>query len=175
VLYGREELLDSMEPYKGGGEMISAVWLDQAKWNELPYKFEAGTPNIAGAVGLGAAVDYLETVGMEAVEEHERQLSTYALERLNAVPGVRLYGPDSGRGGVFSFNLGEIHAHDVAQFVDSRGVAVRAGHHCAHPLMRKLGVPSTVRASLYLYNSREDIDRLCAALADCGEFFGDGV
>ena len=171
ALYGKQEILDAMGPYMGGGEMISSVWLDRAKWNEIPYKFEAGTPNIAGAVGMGSAIDYLLSVGIDAIEEHERELTVYALEKLKEIEGLFLYGPEKGRGGVFSFNLPDIHAHDVAQFLDSRGVAIRAGHHCAHPAMRKLGVTSTARASIYLYNTLSDIDALCEALCSCKEFF----
>jgi cysteine desulfurase / selenocysteine lyase len=175
ILYGKEELLQKLEPFMGGGEMITAVWLDRAQWNELPYKFEAGTPNIAGAVGFGAAVDYLSAIGMEVVEKHESALTSYAVEKLKSVKDLTLYGPEDDRCGVFSFNLGEIHAHDVAQFLDNNMVAVRAGHHCAHPLMRKLGVTSTARASLYLYNEREDIDILADSLSECGDFFKHGI
>ena len=175
VLYGREEMLDGMEPFMGGGEMISSVWLDRAKWNELPYKFEAGTPNIAGAIGLGAAIDYLDGLGMDAIAASEEELTTYAINALTRIDGLSLYGPTSNRGGVLSFNLGNVHSHDVAQFLDSRGIAIRAGHHCAHPIMRKLEISSTVRASLYLYNNADDIDRLCTALVECKEFFAHGV
>ena len=175
ILYGREELLEDMEPFMGGGEMISSVWLDRAKWNELPYKFEAGTPNIAGAVGLGAAIDYLNRLGMDNVAAFEEELTGYALKALSHIGGLTLYGPRDHRGGVLSFNLGDVHPHDVAQFLDSRGIAIRAGHHCAHPIMRKLEITSTVRASLYLYNNPDDIDRLCAALVECKEFFTHGV
>jgi len=175
VLYGKEEMLQRLEPFMGGGEMISAVWFDRATWNDLPYKFEAGTPNIAGAVGLGAAVEYLEDVGMEALVKHENELVSYAIEKLRAVDDLTLYGNQKNRGAVFSFNLGDIHAHDLAQFLDSRMIAVRAGHHCAHPLTRKLGVSSTARASFYLYNEREDIDLLAEALTECGVFFKHGV
>lgn len=175
VLYGKEEHLRRLEPCMGGGEMITSVWLDRAVWNEPPYKFEAGTPNIAGAIGLGAAVEYLQGIGMDVITGHEKALTAYAMEKLEGVDGLTLYGPRLNRAGVFSFNMGEVHAHDVAQFLDSRGVAIRAGHHCAHPLARKLGVAATARASLYLYNEREDIDILTEALAECREFFKIGV
>ncbi|HUV06177.1 MAG TPA: cysteine desulfurase [Spirochaetia bacterium] len=175
VLYGKEELLDDMPPYMGGGEMISAVWLDRAEWNELPYKFEAGTPNIAGAVGFGSALKYLSGLGMENIARYEAQLTTYALERMGEVPGLRVYGSAPSRSGVISFNLGSVHAHDVAQFLDHAGIAVRAGHHCAQPLMRRLGVPATVRASFYLYNAFEEVDRLVDALKQAGEFFNRGL
>jgi len=175
VLYGKIEYLRSLEPVMGGGEMITSVWLDRAEWNEPPYKFEAGTPHIAGAVGLGAAVSYLESIGMDVIEKHERELTAYALERLSSVADLELYGPREERAGVFAFNLADIHAHDVAQFLDSRGVGIRAGHHCAHPLTRKLGVPATARASLYLYNEMKDIDILVESLIQCGEFFKHGV
>jgi cysteine desulfurase / selenocysteine lyase len=171
VLYGKAEHLTKLEPAMGGGEMITAVWLDRATWNDLPYKFEPGTPNIAGAVGLGAAITYLQSIGMASIAEHDADLTNYALESLSVVKNLKLYGPRDTRGGVLSFNLGNIHAHDVAQFLDSKGVAIRAGHHCAHPLHRKLGVAATARASLYLYNSHEDVDILTEALIQCGEFF----
>ena len=175
VLYGKEELLENLEPFMGGGEMITAVWLDRAEWNELPYKFEAGTPNIAGAVGFGAAIDYLSEIGMDTIEKSEEELTSYALDKLKGVKDLTLYGPDDSRSGVFSFNLGDIHAHDVAQFLDSKMVGVRAGHHCAHPIMRKLGITSTARASLYLYNDTDDIDILAESLIQCGEFFSHGL
>ncbi|HMC08949.1 MAG TPA: aminotransferase class V-fold PLP-dependent enzyme, partial [Actinomycetota bacterium] len=140
----------------------------------IPYKFEAGTPPFSDAVGLGAAIDYLSSIGMKAIREHEVELTAYAMERLGAVPGIRIYGPTDpeAKGGVVSFNLGEVHAHDVGTILDTRGVAVRAGHHCAKPLMRKLGVAATVRASFYLYNVEEEVDRLVEALADVTRLFG---
>ena len=175
ILYAKREALESMEPYMGGGEMISAVWLEKAQWNDIPYKFEAGTPNIAGAVGLGAAIEYLDVLGMENIRRYESEIAGYALERLSTVSGITLYGDAPERGAVVSFNLDGVHAHDVAQFLDSRGIAVRAGHHCAHPIMRKLGVPSTVRASFYLYNGLDEVDRLVSALDDCRRFFTRGI
>lgn len=171
ILYGKERLLEEMPPFLGGGEMIEAVWLDHATWNELPYKFEAGTQPIAEAVGLGAAVDYLSGLGLENVARYERELTAYTEERLEKVPGITLYGRAAGRAGVFSFNIEGMHSHDVAQFLDTEGICVRSGHHCAHPVMRKLDITSTARASLYFYNNREEIDRLGDALDRAKEFF----
>lgn len=174
ALYGRYELLEEMEPFEGGGEMIRDVQLYHSTWNDVPWKFEAGTPPIANAVGLGAAVDYLEQAGMAAVRKHEEELTGYALERLAEVPELTVFGPSdlSERGGVLSFTLADIHAHDLATILDEEGVAVRAGHHCAKPLMRTLGVPATTRASLYLYNTREDVNRLEGGLRRATELFG---
>ena len=165
VLYGREDLLEEMPPFMGGGEMIREVWSDRATYNEIPYKFEAGTPNIAQAVGMGAAVEYLDGLDMEAVLDHETDVATYAIEQLTAI-GAKVYGPTdpSERGGVVSFNLDEVHPHDMATILDQEGICIRAGHHCAQPLMRKLGVPATARASFYIYNTRDDVDALIAAL-----------
>ena len=171
VLYGKERLLEDMPPYQGGGEMIASVWLDRATWNDLPYKFEAGTPNIAGAVGLKNAVDYLAKLGMDAVRRHEEELTRYALARLRELDDITFHGEAPERGGVVSFSLGEIHPHDIAQFLDNEGVAIRAGHHCAYPIMRKLGVAATARASLYLYNTTEEIDLFVDALRRTREFF----
>lgn len=164
-LYAREELLQAMEPFLYGGDMISRVTTEGAEWNELPWKYEAGTPNIAGGIGLGAAVDYLMHLGMDRVYEHERHLLAYALERLKSVPGIRLYGPEEGpRLGVISFTFEKAHPHDVAHILDESGVAVRSGHHCAQPLMHRLGMDNTVRASFYIYNDEEDVDVLVEAL-----------
>ncbi len=171
VLYGREKLLDEMPPWMGGGEMISAVWRDRATWNELPYKFEAGTPNVEGAIALGAAIDYLHSLEFAAIETWEAELARYALGRLAGVPGLTIYGSAPRRGAVVSFNLGSIHAHDVAQYLDKEGIAVRAGHHCAQPLMRLLDVPGTARASFYFYNTFSEIDRLHDALRGAAEFY----
>jgi cysteine desulfurase/selenocysteine lyase len=173
VLYAREHLLEEMPPFHGGGEMIREVWLDRATWNEIPYKFEAGTPNIAQAVGMGAAVEYLEGLGMDAVREHEMQLTQYALKELEAA-GATIYGPldVSQRGGVVSFNLPDVHPHDLSTIVDQEGVCIRAGHHCAQPLMRRLDVPATARASFYIYNSEEDVDVLIKALDEAKGWFG---
>jgi cysteine desulfurase/selenocysteine lyase len=172
VLYGREDLLEAMPPFMGGGEMIREVWADRATWNEIPYKFEAGTPNVAQAVGMGAAVDYLEGLGMDAVREHELELAAYAIERLEEA-GAKVYGPKAGaeRGGVVSFNLDEVHPHDMATILDQEGICIRAGHHCAQPLMRKLGVPATARASFYVYNDRSDVDALIDSLGKAKGWF----
>ena len=174
VLWGRRELLEEMPPFLGGGDMIASVSLEESTWNELPYKFEAGTPNIAGVIGFGVALDYLEAVGMDAIRRHERDLTGYALDRLIDVPGVTLYGPldPDLRGGVVSFGLDGVHPHDIGQVLDSHGVAIRAGHHCAQPVMRKLDVAATARASFYLYNTREEVDVLEAAVRETSDFFG---
>jgi cysteine desulfurase/selenocysteine lyase len=175
-LWGREALLEEMEPFHGGGDMISDVWIDHSTWNEIPYKFEAGTPPFAQAIGLGAAIDYLNAIGMKAIREHEIELTRYALQRLGEVPGIQIYGPTDpeAKGGVVSFNIGDIHAHDVGTIVDSSGVAIRAGHHCSKPLMRKLGIPASARASFYLYNVEEEVDRLVEALGDVTRLLGSG-
>jgi cysteine desulfurase/selenocysteine lyase len=174
VLHGRRELLEQMEPFLTGGDMISSVDFQSASWNELPYKFEAGTPPIAEAVGLGAAVEYLDRLGMERVRAHEQALTTYMLERLAEVPGLRVVGPPTAdrRGGLASFTLAGIHPHDVAELVDRGGVCIRAGHHCAQPLMRCLGVGATARASVGVYNDQPDIDALIDALQTGREVFG---
>ena len=174
VLYAREDLLETMEPFLGGGEMIADVQLTSATWNEIPWKFEAGTPNIADVIAFGEALAYLERIGMEQIRAHERELTAHALERLSQAEGLTLYGlprADEERGGVVSFNLDGLHPHDVGTVLDAEGIAVRAGHHCAKPLMRRLGVPATVRASFYLYNTREEVDRLVEALAAVKAFF----
>ena len=174
VLWGRRELLEEMPPFLGGGDMIASVSLEESTWNKLPYKFEAGTPNIAGVIGFGVALDYLEAVGMDAIRRHERDLTAYALDRLIDVPGVTLYGPldPDLRGGVVSFGLDGVHPHDIGQVLDSHGVAIRAGHHCAQPVMRKLDVAATARASFYLYNTRQEVDVLEAAVRETSDFFG---
>ena len=165
VLWGRQELLEAMPPFMGGGDMIREVHHDFSTWNDLPWKFEAGTPAIIEAVGLGAAVDYLSALGMERVRAHEQALTAYALERLAAIPDLTLYGPPAEqRGGVVSFTLGEIHAHDLATILDRDGVAVRAGHHCAQPLMERYGLAATARASFYVYTTSAEIDALADAL-----------
>ncbi|MBI2327040.1 cysteine desulfurase [Candidatus Curtissbacteria bacterium] len=162
VLWGKREILEEMPPFLFGGEMISKVRLDNSTWNELPWKFEAGTPNIAGAIGLGAAVDYLSKIGMENVRAHEIELTEYAISRLSGIQDIRILGQKDSkkRGGVISFNVGNIHAHDVASILDSEGIAIRSGHHCAQPLMEFLGISSAARASSYVYNNFEEIDRL---------------
>ena len=173
VLYGRPELLDAMDPYQGGGDMILEVWRDHARWNELPWKFEAGTPNIAGVVGFGAAIDYLNKIGMAAVRRHDQELTAYALEELRQDPQVHIYGPLNveQRGGVVSFNYGEVHPHDIGTLLDREGIAIRAGHHCCQPLMRDLGLSGTARASLYIYNGKDDVDALMQALRKAATVF----
>jgi len=160
VLWGREELLEDMDPFMTGGEMIREVWLDHATWNDIPYKFEPGTPPIAEAVSLGAAVDYLTNAGMDWVEQHDREMVAHAMAALSAEEGVQIFGPRNGRGPIVSFNMEGIHPHDLATLLDQEGIAVRAGHHCAQPLMRWLDVPATARISFYIYNLPEEIDRL---------------
>ena len=174
VLHGRAELLEGMEPFMTGGDMIASVDFQSATWNELPYKFEAGTPPIAEAVGLGAAVDYLSALGMDRVRAHERALTAYMLERLAEVPGLRVVGPPEAerRGGLASFTIEGIHPHDIAELADRGGVCIRAGHHCAQPLMRCLGVGATARASVGVYNEPSDIDALVDALLAGREVFG---
>jgi cysteine desulfurase/selenocysteine lyase len=173
ALWGRKELLEAMSPYQGGGEMIHLVERDSSSWARVPHKFEAGTPNIVGAIGLGAAVDYLAAIGMDAIEAHERDLLEYALDRVGSVPGIRIYGPDSPeeRSAVISFTLGDAHPHDISTILDMEGVAVRAGHHCAQLVMKHFGVSATARASLYLYNTREDVDRLVEGLDEVRKIF----
>lgn len=173
VLYGRRDLLEAMPPFLGGGDMISNVSLRTATWNELPWKFEAGTPAIAEAFGLGAAVDYLQDLNMEYVTQHESEITAYALEQLQAVPDLTIYGPASGpRGGVISFTLGDIHPHDLASILDLEvGIAIRAGHHCAQPLMQRYGVPALARASFYIYTMKEEIDLLVQGLRRAREIF----
>lgn len=174
VLYGRKQLLEEMEPIEFGGEMIETVELYQSTWKELPHKFEGGTPIIAGAIGLAAAIDFLEEVGLDHIARHEQELAAYALERLRSIEGVTVYGPEE-RGGLVTFNLEDVHPHDVATVLDSYGIAVRAGHHCAQPLMNWLEVTATARASFYLYNSVEDIDKLVEGIVRAKEYFGDVV
>jgi cysteine desulfurase/selenocysteine lyase len=165
ILYGKRALLEEMPPWMGGGDMISTVTLDGSTWNDLPYKFEAGTPIIASAIGLGYAVDYLNSIGMEKIHQHEQIMTAYALERLAEVPGVTVFGPEAEqKGAVAAFTVSGIHAHDVAQMLDSDGIAVRAGHHCAMPLHDTLNVPATARASFYLYNTPAEVDALIEAL-----------
>jgi cysteine desulfurase/selenocysteine lyase len=172
ALWGRQEILEEMDPFLGGGEMIREVHPDHSTYNDLPYKFEAGTMNIAQAVGLGAAVDYLDDLGMENVREHERRLGEYAYRRLSELEGVTIYGPKEGRTGLVSFSLPDLHPHDISQLLNEEGVAIRSGHHCAQPLMRRLGVTATARASFYLYNTEEEVDALVEGLERAREFFG---
>ncbi len=176
VLWGRTELLEQMPPFNFGGEMIRKVTVEETTWNELPYKFEAGTPPIAEAVGMGAAIDYLSEIGIEAIEEHEHTLAAYTLERLADVPGLNVFGPPAERrAGIVSFDLEGVHPHDVAQILDWEGVAIRAGHHCCQPLMARLGVAATNRASFYLYTIPEEIDRLVEALHKVTKTLGSGA
>ncbi len=172
VLYGRSELLEQMSPFLTGGGMIRRVSVEKTTWAELPHKFEAGTPPVAEAVALGAAIDYLQEIGLDAIAAHEHELTAYALERLSELPGLTLYGPPlERRSGIISFNLEGIHPHDVAQILDAEGVCVRAGHHCNQPLMHKLGVAATSRASFYLYSLREEVDRLVAGIERAQKVF----
>ncbi|MGQ9477242.1 MAG: cysteine desulfurase [Candidatus Bipolaricaulia bacterium] len=173
-LYAKGELLEEMEPFLYGGDMIETVTLEGATWNKLPWKFEAGTANIAGGIGLAAAVEYLEGLGMEAVYEHERRLLEFAWERLSRLKGVKLYGPtpdEAERLGIISFNLEGVHPHDLATVLDSEGIAIRSGHHCAQPLMRRLGMEFAARASFYLYNTEEEVERLAAAVEEARAAF----
>ncbi|XOK63098.1 cysteine desulfurase [Paenibacillus elgii] len=172
ALYGRKELLMEMEPIEFGGEMIDHVGLYDSTWKDLPWKFEGGTPIIAGAVGLGAAIDFLESIGLDAIEQHEKQLAAYAMERMLQIDGLTIYGPQQNRAGLITFNLDDVHPHDVATVLDADGIAVRAGHHCCQPLMRWLNVTATARASFYLYNTEADVDRLVASLIKTKEYFG---
>jgi cysteine desulfurase / selenocysteine lyase len=173
ALWGRRELLESMEPFNLGGHMIRKVQFEETTWGDLPHKFEAGTAPIAEAVGFGAAIDYLNGIGLDAIEQHEHDLVAYALERLGDVPGIQLYGPaPEKRAGIVSFNMEGIHPHDVAQVLDWEGVAIRAGHHCCQPLMARLGVSATNRASFYLYTVQEDVDRLHDGLLRARKVFG---
>ena len=170
VLYGKKELLDNMEPVEFGGEMIDFVDLQDSTWKELPWKFEAGTPIIGNAIGLGAAIDFLEEIGLDNIEKHEHELAQYALERLSEVDGVTIYGPKH-RAGLVTFNIEDVHPHDVATVLDVEGIAVRAGHHCAQPLMKWLKASSTARASFYLYNTKEEIDTFVDSLIKTKEYF----
>jgi len=173
VLFGKTELLESMPPFLGGGDMIKEVKLRSFRPNDLPHKFEAGTPAIAEAIGFGAAVDYLGKIGMDVISVHEQDITKYALERLEEIPGVKIFGPPvERRGGVVSFTLAGIHPHDVAQILDRDGIAIRAGHHCAQPLHEKFGIPATSRASFYLYNRMDDVDRLVDGLYKVKKLFG---
>jgi cysteine desulfurase/selenocysteine lyase len=172
VLCGRREVLEDMPPYQGGGEMILNVEFHQSTWKHAPHKFEAGTPDISGAVGLHAAMDYLDRIGRQRIAAHDRELGAYACARLSPLKGIRLFGPRVGRAGLVSFLLEGVHAHDVVTLADQRGIALRGGHHCNQPLMRKLGVESTARASFYFYNTTGEIDRLAEVLAEIQKFFG---
>jgi len=172
VLYGKAELLESMPPYQGGGDMISSVTFEKTLYNRVPYKFEAGTPNVAGGIGLRAALDYVNAIGISAIARHEQEVLAYGTERLQEVPGLRLIGTAKEKAGVLSFVLEGVHPHDIGTVLDQEGIAIRTGHHCAQPLMQRFGVPATARASLALYNTAEDMDALAAALEKVGEVFG---
>ena len=172
ALYGRRALLEAMPPYQGGGDMISSVTFEKTTYNELPHRFEAGTPHIAGAIGLGAAVDFITGVGFDAIAAHERRLLAYATEALSAVPGLRLVGTAADKASILSFVLEGVHPHDIGTIVDAEGVAIRTGHHCTQPVMDRLGVPATARASLAMYNTTGEVDQLVAALARVRELFG---
>jgi cysteine desulfurase/selenocysteine lyase len=173
VLYGKRDLLEAMPPFMGGGDMIRKVGLRESTWNDLPWKFEAGTPAIAEAIGLGAAVDYLNALGMAHVLRHEQEITIYAMEQLRAIPGLTIYGPAATkRGGVVSFTLADIHPHDLASILDQEmGVAIRAGHHCAQPLMERLDLAATARASFYVYTIQEDVDALVQGLYKALQIF----
>lgn len=175
ALYGKQALLEEMEPVEFGGEMIDFVGLYESTWKDLPWKFEGGTPIIAGAVGLGAAIDFLSEIGLDNIEQHEHKLASYAMDTLSDIPGIVIFGPQRGkdRASVVTFNLDDVHPHDVATVLDAEGIAVRAGHHCAQPLMKWCQVSATARASFYLYNTEEDIDRLAASLLKTKEYFSD--
>jgi len=172
ALIAKPALLDAMPPYHGGGEMIERVWDDHSSWNKIPHKFEGGTPNVEGAVGLAAAIGYLERLGVDRIAEHEQALARVAIERLSEIEGVTVYGPKDHRAGVVPFTYGDIHPHDLATILDRDGVCIRAGHHCTQPLMRRLGVPATARASFYVYNDVDDVDALVTAVRKAGELFG---
>ncbi|HEY2572637.1 MAG TPA: cysteine desulfurase [Verrucomicrobiaceae bacterium] len=173
-LYGREALLEKMPPWQGGGDMISSVDFFESRWNTLPHKFEAGTPDISGPIALQVAMDYLDQIGRDRIAAHDHELAQYAVGRLEEIPNLRLFGPRSGRAGVASFVLPEVHAHDVVTLADHRGLALRGGHHCNQPLMRKLKVTSTARASFYLYNTKDEIDRMIEILGEIQQYFSRG-
>ena len=172
VLYGRREILEATPPWHGGGEMIATVDYFKSTWNTLPHKFEAGTPDISGPIGLHAALDYLEAIGRANIFQHDLELATHCYERLGELKGIRLFGPKKNRGGLVSFLLNDVHAHDVVTIADRYGVALRGGHHCTQPLMKKLGVPSTARASFYFYNTRTEVDRFIEVVREIQKFFG---
>ncbi|WP_313805338.1 cysteine desulfurase [Cytobacillus sp.] len=171
VLYGKKAYLEQMEPIEFGGEMIADVGFYDASWKELPWKLEGGTPIIAGAIGLGAAIDFLEEIGLDVIEAHDKQLTSYAVEQMKQIEHLTMYGPEEGRFGLVTFNLGKIHPHDLATVLDTYGVAIRAGHHCCQPLMRHIGASATVRASFYLYNTEADVEQFLFALNKTKEYF----
>ena len=171
ALWGKTELLNEMDPFMGGGEMIETVTMESSTWNEIPYKFEAGTPNFAQAVGLGAAVDYLKTIGMSTIAEHENTLTAYALNKINQIEGIRIHGSADERAGVISFNVDGIHPHDLAQFLNEDNIALRVGHHCAQPLLSTLGETATARLSFYIYNDESDVDKFYDSLTNIRKYF----
>jgi len=171
ALYGRAEILNAMPPWHGGGEMIVSVTLEKSSFKKAPHRFEAGTPNIAGAIGLAAAIDYIEQIGRSAIFEHDAKLTSYAIERFAELPGVRILGPSGERGAIVGFFMDAAHPHDLTTFADQRGLALRGGHHCNQPLMRRFGLPGTTRASFYFYNTKEEIDRMIEILRDAARFF----
>ncbi|MGH9570006.1 MAG: aminotransferase class V-fold PLP-dependent enzyme, partial [Candidatus Angelobacter sp.] len=171
-LYGKASLLEAMPPYQGGGDMIASVTFDKTVYNRLPYKFEAGTPNIAGSIGLGAAIGYLNQLGLENIEQHEADLLGYATEQVRRIPGVTIIGTAGEKAGVLSFVMGEIHPHDIGTILDSEGIAVRTGHHCAQPVMQRYAIPATARASFGLYNTREEVDALVRGIRRVKEVMG---
>ena len=171
ALWGKTELLNEIEPFMGGGEMIETVTMESSTWNEIPYKFEAGTPNFAQAVGLGAAVDYLKTIGMSTIAEHENTLTAYALNKINQIEGIRIHGSADERAGVISFNVDGIHPHDLAQFLNEDNIAIRVGHHCAQPLLSTLGETATARLSFYIYNDESDVDKFYNSLTNIRKYF----
>jgi cysteine desulfurase/selenocysteine lyase len=172
ILYGKTKLLEAMPPWQGGGDMIASVTFDKTVYNRLPYKFEAGTPNIADTIGLGAAIDYLNHLGLEEIEQHEADLLAYATKTVGAIPGVQIVGTAHEKAGVLSFVMGEIHPHDIGTILDTEGIAIRTGHHCAQPVMQRFGIPATARASFGLYNTREEIDALVAGIRKVQEVMG---
>jgi cysteine desulfurase/selenocysteine lyase len=171
ALYGRAEVLDAMPPWHGGGEMIVSVTLEKSSFKKAPHRFEAGTPNIAGAIGLAAAIDYIEQLGRPAIFEHDARLTSYAIERFAELPGMRILGPADERGAIVGFVMEAAHPHDLTTFADRRGLALRGGHHCNQPLMRRFGLPGTTRASFYFYNTTEEIDRMIEILREAAHFF----
>ncbi len=171
VLWGKTEYLEEMDPFMGGGEMINTVTMESSTWNDIPYKFEAGTPNFAQAVGLGAAIDYLQNIGMNNIATHEQMLIIYALGKLNQIDGLRIHGSAKDRGGVISFNMDGIHPHDLAQFLNEDNIAIRVGHHCAQPLLKALGETATARMSFYIYNDESDVDKFCESLETIKNYF----
>ena len=171
ILFGKPELLESMEPFQSGGEMIEKVTMTHSTWNDIPWKFEAGTPNIAQAVGLGKALDFLQNISMKKVEEHIGELTEYGMKKLNEINGVRIYNKKNIHGGIISFNVDGVHPHDLAQFLDQDNIAIRTGHHCTQPIMKKLGVSGTARISFYIYNTKEEIDKLCGCMKSTLNYF----